>query len=102
MSQNCAVIAFSTRKGPNKFADPRSEIVRETKDCPELNDHGIHLPVAVCERYVQQMLGNPQMRRRADRQKFRESFHDAQQKGQQVVVQNSSEEAASFEPELLS
>jgi len=62
MSQNCAIIAFAARECRNEFADPGPEIVGKAKDCPELDDHGIHLPVAISKGYVQQMLGNSEMR----------------------------------------
>src|SRR5215472_4380511 len=90
MSQSCAIIAFAARECRNESADPGPEIVGKAKYCPELNDHGIHLPVAISKGYVQQVLGNSEMSRRADGQKFCESFDDAQKNGQPIVVQTSS------------
>ncbi len=46
---------------------------------PELDHDRVHLPVRIGQVDVQQRLCDPQVRRRANGQKFRESLDDAEQ-----------------------
>jgi hypothetical protein len=69
------LVAF--RKGSQELRDPFTKINRQAKNRAQLNHDRIHLPVAARQAYVEKGFGNPQMRRRADGQKFRQSFNDS-------------------------
>src|ERR1700676_3223237 len=97
MRERRPVTALAARKSRKKGRYAAAEVHRQAKDCAQLNDNGIHFPVAIIEReiwgqtrYVQQRLGKPEVRGRTDRQKLRETFHNPQDHRQQVVVQSSS------------
>ena len=60
-----------------KPLDAAPEINRQAEDRAELDDDGIHLPVAVGEADVQQQFGDAQVRGRTDGQKFGEAFDNA-------------------------
>jgi hypothetical protein len=58
-------------------ANPAQEEQAKRQDGAQLNDDGVHLPVGVIQRNLHQSFGNAQMRRRADRQKLGQAFHNA-------------------------
>ena len=82
---------FSPRgKVERKVAMRLAEIYRQAKNCAQLDDDGVHLPVAVRQADVQQRFREPQVRGGTDRQKFRQAFYNSQDQRQQVVVQSAS------------
>ena len=85
--------AVAARKRGNKSFDATPEINRQAQDCAELDDDGIHLPVTVGQADVQEQFGDAQVRRRADREELGETFDNAKDERQQVVVQSSSAES---------
>src|SRR5258708_24412173 len=93
MRERRSVTALAAGKRGEKRGDATAEIYWQAEDCAELNDDGIHLPVAVRQADVQQRLRKPEVRRRTDRQKLRQAFDNPQQYRQQVVVQSSSEQS---------
>src|SRR5258708_37269573 len=90
MSERCAVAVLALRERAQKLGDPRTKVNRQAQNRAQLNHDGVHLPVTIRQADVKQRLGNPQMRRGADRQKLRQPFDDAEDDGQQVVVQETS------------
>jgi hypothetical protein len=56
-----------------------------------LNDDGVHLPVGIIEGDFHQRFGDAQVRRRADREKLGQAFHNAQQDGLNVYAQEASD-----------
>src|SRR5215470_2926358 len=67
-----------------------AKVNRQGKDRAQLNDDGIHLPVATRQRNMQQRLGDSQMSGGTDRQEFRESFNDTQQNRKKIIAQAAS------------
>src|ERR1700682_2511868 len=90
MGEGGAVATLAAREVPEELGDSGAEIHGKRKNGAELDDDGVHLPVAVAEVDVKQGFAETQMGRRAYGQKFGESFDDAEQDGQQVVVQSVS------------
>ena len=88
-----AISAFTVRKGREKFGNAAPEIDGQTQNRAQLDDDGIHLPIAVREADVQQRFREPQVRGRTDGQEFGEAFDNSQDQGEQVVVQSSSEKS---------
>ncbi len=85
--QNCPVASLALRKCGQKCRDALAKIHWQAQNCPQLNHDRVHLPIAVRQIDVKQRFTDAQMRRRAHRQKLRQSLHDPQQHGQQVVAQ---------------
>src|SRR5882762_6246920 len=77
MRKECAVAASAFRKSSQELRDPFTKVNRQAKNRAQLNHDRIHLPVAARQAYVEKGFGNPQMCRRADGQKFRQSFNDS-------------------------
>src|SRR3979411_3106346 len=90
MGQGVAIAVFTLGEGAKKFCDPAAEIHRQAQNGTELNNDGVHLPVAVGKTNMRQRLGDSKMRRGTDGQKLRAPLNDSQHYGQQVVVQASS------------
>src|SRR5258708_27412262 len=90
MREGRLVTTFAARKARKKLRNAGAEIYRQASNCPQLNDDGVHLPVAVRQADMQQCFRQPEMRGRTDRQKLRQALHDPQHKRQQVVVQSPS------------
>ena len=86
VGQNGAVPPFPARKGGKKFHDAFAEIDRQGQDRAELNYDRVHFPKAIAEIEMQQGFGDTQMSRRADREEFGQTFYDAEQDGDEVVV----------------
>jgi hypothetical protein len=72
-----AVSAFAPGEGANKADDAAEEEQAEGEDGAQLDDDGVHLPVGVIQGNLHQSFGNAQMRRRANRQKLGQAFHNA-------------------------
>src|SRR5271167_2492391 len=89
MREDCAVAAFALRKCGKEFCNALAEIDWEAEDCAELDDDRIHLPVAVAEIDVEQGFGDAEMSRGADRDEFGKTFDDAEDKRENVVVQDA-------------
>ena len=70
MGEKVAVPAFSRWKGGEKFQDSIPEINRQRENRSQLNHNRVHFPEAVVQIEMQQCFDDPQMRGRADRQKF--------------------------------
>lgn len=81
MSENRAIFTLAARKCTQKLGDAVTEINRKTKNGPKLDHDRVHFPIAIGKRYVEQVLGYAQMRRRADWQKLRQSFDNSQKNG---------------------
>ena len=90
MSENGAVATLAARKRGKKLRDASAEIDGQTENRAELDDDGVHLPVAAGQRDMEQGFGDAQVRGGADGQEFRETFDDSQDDGQQIVIQASS------------
>ena len=87
MRQWIAVAPLALGKRGEKLRDPFAKINWQAKNGAELNHNRIHFPVAARQANVEQRLRNSQVRRRADRQKFRQPLDNSQQQGQYVIVQ---------------
>src|SRR5271166_2491036 len=85
-----SISSLSPWKVTNEFNNPAPEVKRQTENRAQLNNDGEHLPEGVIQMQTQSLLGDTQMRRRTDGKKFGETFNDAKQDRQQVVVQISS------------
>ena len=71
MRERCAVAALAAGKSGEECCDAAAEIYGQAKNCAQLDDDGIHLPVAIVEsqiggqaRDVQQRFREPQVRGR--------------------------------------
>src|SRR5579871_6476866 len=91
MRDGIAIAALAAGEGREKRGDAAAEIYGKTENCAQLDDDRIHLPVTVGEADMQQRFRQSQMRGGTDGEKFGEAFHNAQNQGEQVVVQTSSE-----------
>src|SRR5712672_3424928 len=76
MREGGAVATLAARECGEKLGDALAKIDGQNQNRAELDDDGIHFPVAAGEIDVQERLGK--------------SFNDAQQDGQQIFVQNLS------------
>ena len=81
MRQEGAVFLLAFGKLREELGDVVAEIDGERQDCAQLDDDGIHLPVAARERHVQQGFGNAEMGGGADGQELGEAFDNSQQHG---------------------
>jgi len=90
MREDGAVAAFALRKCGKEFRNALAEIDWKAKDCAELDDDCVHLPVAVAEVDVEQGFGDAKMGGGADWNEFGETFDDAEDEGEYVVVQDAS------------
>src|ERR1700728_4616770 len=90
MGERGASSAVAARKRGNESFDATPEINRQAQDRAELDDDGIHLPVTVGQADVQEQFGDAQVRRRANREELGETFDNAKDERQQVVVKSSS------------
>src|SRR3954468_24107905 len=93
MRQSRPVAIFAVGKGTQKLCNPRSEINWQAQNRAELDHDGVHLPISITQADVKQGLGNPQVRRGTDRQKFRQTFNNSQDDRKKIVVQLSSQYA---------
>src|SRR3954471_8380001 len=87
MGKRGAVAALALREGGEKFSDAPAEINGQNEDRAELDDDGVHLPVAAGEINMKERFAEPEVRRGAYGKKFRDAFHNAEQDGQQIIVQ---------------
>ena len=71
MRERGAVLAFTARKRRQEAGNPRTKINRQAENGAQLDHDGVHLPERIVEVDVQQRLGDAQVGRGADRQKFR-------------------------------
>ena len=78
MRENIAAPALAPRKSRKKFQDPIPKINRQRQDRSQLNHNRVHLPVGIMQIETQQCFDNPQMRGRADGQKFRQPFDNTE------------------------
>jgi len=85
-----AVAVFSPGKSANEIDDAAEKQDAQRQNCAQLNHDGIHLPVGVIERNFHQRFGDAQVRRRTDRQKLGQAFHNAEQNGLKILVQEPS------------
>jgi hypothetical protein len=85
-----AVSVFPPGERREKGLDLLPEVDREAEDRPQLNNDGIHLPVAAGEIDVRERLGNPQMGGGTDRKKLGQAFDNAQQFRKQKIVHDPS------------
>ena len=90
MRENGPVAAFPGRKGANKLQNPVPEINRKGQDSAELDDDRVHLPKAVVQIETEYGFNNPEVRGRANRQKFRQPLDDSEKEGEQIIVHNRS------------
>src|SRR2546422_6406546 len=90
MCQHRAITIFASGECRQEFRNPAAEVHWQAQDGAELDDNGVHLPVAIREADVKQRLGNAQMRSGTDRNEFGEAFDNSQHERQQVIVQASS------------
>ena len=77
MGEDGAVSALAAREGGEEFCDSAPEVNRQAQDRAELDDDGIHLPIAVGEADVQQRFGEPQMRGRTYGQELSDAFDNS-------------------------
>src|SRR5437660_3779976 len=97
MGKCSAIAILALRKCAQKFRDSGAKINWQTQDRAQLDHDGVHLPVAIRQAHVKQRFGNPQVSRGTDRQELREPFNNAENDGQQVVVQGASMTASMAE-----
>src|SRR6267142_4029516 len=90
MRKCSAVATLAARERREKLGDALAKIDGQNQNRAELDDDGVHLPVAAGEVDVEERLGKPEVRCGADGEEFGQSFDDAQQDGQQIFVQNLS------------
>ena len=62
MCQHSAVSAFALRKRAEKLPDSPSEVNGQTQNCAQLDDDGVHLPVAIAQAYMEERFRDAQMR----------------------------------------
>ena len=92
MGEPVAVAVFAPGEGTEKADNPAQEEQQERQNRAQLDDDGVHLPVSVIEGDVHESFGDAQMRRRADRQELGQAFHDAENDGLNIGVQEASRE----------
>src|SRR5689334_10614691 len=90
MRERGAVLALTARKRGEEPANARAKINRQAEDGAQLDHDGVHLPERIVQREAEELFRDAQVRRGADRQKFREAFNNAQKNREQIFVQNSS------------
>ena len=90
MVEEGAVAVFAPGKGADVFDNAAEEEEGEGEDCAHLDYDGVHLPVGVIEGDVHESFRDAQMRRRADREKLGQAFHNAQKDGLKIGVQKAS------------
>ena len=78
MVEPVAVAIFALGKGAHETDDAAQEEQQQRQNRAQLNDDGVHLPIGVIQRNLHQRFGDAQVRRRADRKKFGQAFHNAQ------------------------
>ncbi len=86
----CAVAVLAPGKGAQEADDAAQEEQQERQDRAQLDDDGVHLPVGVVEGDIHERFGNAQVRRGADGKELGQAFHDAQNDGLNVWVQEAS------------
>src|SRR5579872_1792539 len=94
MSKRGPIAPFPLRKSRQEFRNAMSEVDGKAQNGAELDDDGVHLPVAVAEIDVKQRFCDTKVRRGTDGQKFGKAFDDSQYYGEQVVVQVASSEVS--------
>src|SRR4051812_41196662 len=78
MRESSAIAAFTLGKRRDELRDARTEVDWQAKYGPELDDDGVHLPVAAGEVEAEELLGDAEMRGGAYGKKLGETFNDAQ------------------------
>ena len=77
MSEGGSVSALTAGESGDEFCDAAPEVNRKAQNCAELDDDGIHLPIAVGQADVQQRFGQPQMGGGADGQELGDAFDNS-------------------------
>ena len=90
MVEPVAVAVFALGKAAEEVHNPPQEQQHSARIAPSLDHDRVHLPVGVVQRNLHQRFGDAQMRRRADRQKLGQAFHDAQQDGLNIRIHIAS------------
>src|SRR5579864_576600 len=72
------VAALAMRKTTYEFVDARTEVDGKAQDRAKLDYDRVHLPISVAKVYAEKALGDAQVRGRAHRKKFGETFDDTQ------------------------
>ena len=62
MSKRRPVAILAMRKCAQEFRDSLAKINGEAQDCAQLDDDGVHLPIAIAEVDVKQRFGYAQVR----------------------------------------
>src|SRR5215813_2572905 len=91
MRQGGAIAVFASWKCAEKLCEACAEINRQAQNRAELDDDGVHLPVAVAEVDVKQKFGDAQVSGGADGQKLGQPFDNSQDERKQIIVQCSSD-----------
>ena len=81
------VTTLAAGKSTHKLPQALAKIYGQTENRAQLDDDGVHLPVPVAQVQPEQRLRYSQMRGGADGKEFCEAFNDAEQSGEEVVVQ---------------
>src|SRR5215469_15468319 len=89
MIKHSLVAPLALRKSGDELVNTRAKINRQTQDRSQLDNDGIHLPISVAQVDAEETLGDTEVRGRADRKKFGQSFNNSEQDRQQVWVQSS-------------
>src|SRR6267143_2615314 len=98
MRQESPVAAFASWKCGQKFRDALAEINGQNGDRAQLDRNRVHFPITAIQAHIHQRFSNALMRGRADGQILRQSFNDAKQHGQKIIVQVSSRKDQSVHP----
>src|SRR6267378_665132 len=98
MRRESPVAALASRKCGQKFRDALAEINGQNGDRAQLDRNRVHFPITAIQAHIHQRFSNAQMRGRADGQILRQSFNDAKQHGQKIIVQVSSRKDQSVHP----
>ena len=75
---------FPAGKGRDEFGDARAKVNRQAENRAQLDDDGVHLPIAAAEIDPEQGFADAKVGGGADWQKFGEAFDDSEQKRKQV------------------
>src|SRR5262249_2861142 len=86
MREDGSIAAFALRKRANKPYDAVPKINGQSENSAELDHDRVHLPETIVQVDVQERFTDAQMRSRAYRKKFGQSFNDSQKNRKQVIV----------------
>src|ERR1051325_7143523 len=85
MSYKVTVTSFALWECRNELSNGSSEVDREGKDRTKLNHDRVHFPKTIVQIDLQKCFGDAQMRGRANREEFSQSFNDAEEDGDEVI-----------------